>query len=207
VNELMASEGEQLRLHEVERVDKTPKASQPMEVTVFSHKTVEYYTPPLVLDAARAVLGMIDLDPASCEAAQVNVMATTYYTKAQDGLSQPWYGKIWLNPPYSKTDGHSNQETWSRRLIEQYAVGNVAEAILLVKAALGYIWFERLWYKWPTCFVRTRLSFIHEDGKTDGPAKQGSALLYFGPNIDRFVEVFRELGRVIVPTDGYSSLR
>lgn len=181
-------------------------ASQPVEVTIFSHKTVEYYTPPEFLEAAREVLGAIDLDPASCAEAQQNVMAGMYYTKDDDGLSRDWYGRVWLNPPYSKTGGRSNQDMWSEKLVSEYRAGNVTEALLLVKAALGYRWFEELWYDWPVCFVRSRLSFIKEDGDTDGQSKQGTAILYLGDRVDRFIAVFREFGRVILPTDGYSSL-
>jgi len=182
-------------------------ATQPVEVTIFSHKTVEYYTPPEFIQAARSVMGDIDLDPASCKEAQQNVMAGTFFTKDDDGLEQPWHGRVWLNPPYSKDGGRSNQETWSTHLVEQFRSGNVTEAVLLVKAALGYKWFENLWYEWPVCFVRTRLSFIREDGDSDGQSKQGTAMLYFGEHVGTFIEVFREFGRVILPTDGYRSLR
>lgn len=184
-----------------------PGASQPVEVTVFSHKSVEYFTPPEFVEAARSVMGEIDLDPASCDEAQQTVGAGTYYTKDTDGLSQPWHGRVWLNPPYSKTGARSNQEIWSRRLADEYKAGSVTEAVLLVKAALGYNWFEELWYDWPVCFVKTRLSFIRENGDDSGQSKMGTALMYFGENVDAFTDVFREFGRVILPTDGYGPLR
>jgi DNA N-6-adenine-methyltransferase Dam/ParB-like nuclease family protein len=61
----------------------------------------EWYTPAAILDAARSVLGAIDLDPASCIEAQQTVNATTYYTDETDGLAQHWTGRVWLNPPYA----------------------------------------------------------------------------------------------------------
>ena len=183
-----------------------PGASQPVEVTVFSHKSIEYYTPSKFIEAARRVMGGIDLDPASCAEAQKTVMADAYYDKHVDGLSQPWYGRVWLNPPYSKTGARSNQEIWSQHLVDEYTSRSVTEAVLLVKAALGYNWFEKLWYAWPVCFVKSRLSFTREDGDDSGQSKMGTALLYFGDNAESFIDVFREFGRVILPTDGYSSL-
>ena len=176
-------------------------ASQQVQVTIFSHETVEYYTPPQYIDAARDVMGSIDLDPASCEAAQKTICASTFYTEENDGLQAEWFGHVWLNPPYSKTDGKSNQGTWSHRLAEQYRNGNVQEAILLVKAALGYKWFEDIWCDWPVCFARERLSFIKADGTSDGQSKQGTAFLYFGPRPERFKEVFTQFGRVIMPEE------
>jgi hypothetical protein len=112
-------------------------------------------------------------------------------------LSREWGGRVWLNPPYSKTDGRSNQDIWSQRLIEEYKAGNVTEAVLLVKAALGYKWFEQLFDTLPVCLMRERLSFILDDGNDEGQSKQGTAIFYMGNNFNRFYEVFRKYGRVI----------
>jgi len=177
------------------------RAQQAMGATVYSHNSLDYYTPQYVTDAARAVMGGIDLDPASCEMAQAWIKAGRYYTITDDGLSKPWAGRVWLNPPYSYTDGRSNQDLWSERLITEYNSGNVQEGLLLVKAALGYKWFERLWDVWPVCFMRERLSFVMADGSDDGQSKQATAIFYIGPNVSKFVDVFRLLGRVILPED------
>lgn len=121
-------------------------ASQPVHTTMFSSETNEYYTPPEYVEAARVVMGGIDLDPASHEKAQDWIRADTFYTIADDGLNKPWSGRVWLNPPYGKEGNDSNQEIWSQHLIAEYKQGGVTEAVLLVKAALGYNWFENLWW-------------------------------------------------------------
>ena len=62
----------------------------------------ERYTPAQYIEAARRVLGEIDLDPASCEIAQRTVKAVEYFTAKDDGLEQEWHGRVWLNPPYAQ---------------------------------------------------------------------------------------------------------
>jgi len=57
---------------------------------------VEYYTPVEIIEAARRVMGGIDLDPASSENANRIVRATRIFTAQDDGLSQPWNGRVWL---------------------------------------------------------------------------------------------------------------
>jgi len=70
----------------------------------------EAYTPAWLVNVARAVLGGIDLDPASCEEAQQTVQATRWYGLDDDGLERPWRDRVWLNPPWSA------KKPWFRKL-------------------------------------------------------------------------------------------
>lgn len=197
---------EQVRNGEVNIPEAKRQMSQPMGVFL-SHKETEWYTPPEFIEAARLVMGGIDLDPASCEEAQKNVKAACYYTETDNGLSQEWFGRVWLNPPYSKTHGKSNQELWAQRLISEYRSGTVKQAILLVKSALGYRWFEELWDILPVCFLRQRPSFIKSTGTSDGESKHGIALFYVGNDLPKFIEVFSQFGRITTPGGDYIAQR
>lgn len=179
------------------------RTNQAMAATVYSNDSLEYYTPKEITDLARAVMGGIDLDPASNDTAQSWIQAATYYTEADDGYEQSWHGRVWLNPPYSYRDGKSNQMLWGHRLSAEYQSGNVEQGILLVKAALGYQWFEQLWDLYPVCFLRDRVSFVMPSGDDSGQSKQGTALFYMGDNLQEFITAFSPLGRVIVATEGY----
>lgn len=64
-----------------------------------SSETFEHGTPPEVVEAARVVLGAIDLDPASCDKANGYIRAVEYMTREDNGFLQPWWGRVFLNPP------------------------------------------------------------------------------------------------------------
>ena len=177
----------------------TTNASQPVAVTVFSSESNEYYTPVKYIEAARELMGGIDVDPASCEAAQRTIKADSYYTEDDDGLSKGWSGRVWLNPPYGKIGNESSQGYWGQQLLSRFKTGEVSEGVLLVRAGVGYEWFEKLWDVLPVCFVRERLSFIREDGNDDGQSKQGTALFYIGNNVKGFIDIFHKFGRIILP--------
>jgi hypothetical protein len=59
----------------------------------------EWYTPAKYIEMARKVLGEIDLDPASSLAANDTVKAKEWF---DDGLTKPWRGRVWMNPPYAQ---------------------------------------------------------------------------------------------------------
>ena len=164
----------------------------------------EWYTPVKYLEAARAVMGRIDLDPASCEFANHTVQATYYYTKEQNGLMQPWFGRVWLNPPYGKTQQGqtSNLEAFTRRLIDQYLSGNIREAILLIPANTATSWFDALW-RFPICFPTYRIRFLQENGKPSNGVSFGTCFVYLGPNEERFTLVFRRFGRIVRAIDAH----
>lgn len=166
-----------------------------------SSESVEWYTPKHIATAAQRTLGMIDLDPASCAEANATVRADRYHSKEDDGMAYPWHGRVWLNPPYGWHAGPPripNVALWSNKLIAEYDAGRVTAALLLVKAALGYEWFEQLWRKYPTCVLRKRLSFDAPD-RVGGQAKHATAILYLGPKLPRFYQHFGPLGRIFDP--------
>jgi hypothetical protein len=171
-----------------------PQAEQRRRDTIrflTSSESVEWYTPAPYVEAARLVMGGVDLDPASCAAANATVGATTFYTKAEDGLSRPWHGRVFLNPPY----GRSCPE-FVAKLEHECMDGNVTAAILLVSAySTETKWFQPL-FRRPVCFTDHRLDF-HSPAGRGGSSTHGSAFVYFGANAQAFLDVFDQFGAIV----------
>jgi uncharacterized small protein (DUF1192 family) len=134
-------------------------------------KASQLYTPPEIIDLVRVVMGEIDLDPASDEIAQKRVQARNYYTPALDGLSNPWFSRVWLHPP---ADGKTAK--WTSKLLDEYESGRVTEAILLVKPSAGSKWFQKLTRLFPVCFPDERLKFLDDEGIPQPQPKHGNAI-------------------------------
>ena len=162
-----------------------------------SDAPVEWYTPPEYVDMARLVLGEIDLDPASNDVAQAWIKAGTYYTAEQDGMIQPWFGRIWCNPPYGKTQPKGREaKDWLSKAITSYQSGDVDAAILLLNRT-GAVWYRNL-RKQVTAFceVDERIAFLDATGKQQGSPRYHNDFLYLGQKADRFKEIFSEIGEV-----------
>ena len=80
-----------------------PPAPRAMAVRHTS-ETDEHYSPPWLVQAARAALGGIDLDPASTEVANAVVGADRIFTRADNGCKREWLGRVYCNPPGGMTD-------------------------------------------------------------------------------------------------------
>lgn len=161
-----------------------------------SSESNEWYTPAQYVDAARMLMGEITLDPASSEIANQTVKARHIFTIEDDGLGSFWYGKVWLNPPYGREDGESNQAIWTERLIREYTEGRVTEAVLLVNAVTDRQWFTPLW-DYPICFTNHRIRF-YKPSLDAGSPTMGSALVYFGVNSAGFASIFKRFGAVVL---------
>lgn len=152
----------------------------------------EWYTPTEYVEAARRVMGGIDLDPASTTYANETVQAQVFYTKADDGLQQRWFGRVFCNPPYS----YPKVEQFTTRLIAEYEAGNIPEAILLVNNSTDTDWFQALLARFPACFTDGRVRFYRDTGEYFG-TRQGQAFFYAGPHRERFMAQFARYGVIV----------
>jgi hypothetical protein len=150
----------------------------------------EWHTPDRYLAMVRAVFGgSIDCDPASNTTAQQTVLATVYYTAADNGLSRDWIGNVFLNPPYA----NGLVTKFANKLLDEIEAGRCTEAIALVNAQTNAPWFRRLFgVAAAVCYPDHRIRFVGAPGNP----RIGSAFLYFGSDAARFAAVFAPLGHV-----------
>ena len=116
----------------------------------------EWYTPPEFIRAARATMGGIELDPASCAQANKKIVkADRFYTKSQNALEQEWKaGSVWLNPPYE----HPLCGQLVDKLLDSPGVG---QAIVLTQDSTDTAYWQRLANRSDIFgFTKGRIKFI-----------------------------------------------
>lgn len=146
----------------------------------------EWFTPAEYIEAARSVMGSIDLDPASNDFANQTVKATVYYTEENDGLKQTWSGNIWMNPPYSSG--------LVKPFVDKLVESDFSQAVVLVNNATETTWFRKLIDKADAVVFPTgRIRFQKDSGTFNTPL-QGQAFIYFGERAKPFLEVFGKYG-------------
>lgn len=156
---------------------------------------VEWYTPPPYAEAARRVMGAIDLDPASCVEANATIAARRIFTRDADGLAREWHGRVWLNPPYATP----LIDRFAEKLVGEFGRGNVREAVALTNNASETRWFQRLaGVAAVICFPSGRIRF-HGPGRGPGAPLQGQAIFYLGGRPDAFNREFAERGLIVRP--------
>ena len=146
-----------------------------------------WHTPEAEIELVHAVMGGIDLDPASNPDAQERVQAAKFFTKEDDGLAQPWEGRVYVNPPY--TGGEVDK--FADKLVSEFDSGNVSEAIWLSNNSADTEWFYRLTsVAAAVLFIQGRVKFWtrEEDGTEKiGAPLQGQVLVYLGDDPTAFI--------------------
>jgi hypothetical protein len=128
----------------------------------------DWYTPPDIF----AALGLtFDLDPCSPGAGHW-VPARKIYTKADDGLSLPWSGLVFMNPPFGGRNGHV---PWLAKFLDH------ANGVAIVRAYTSSAWFHEHAVKADAMlFPKGKTKFIRPDGSVGGSPGHGVVLLGMG---------------------------
>lgn len=160
-------------------------------------ESCEWYTPPHIFEALGLSFGM---DPCAPPGGLPWIPAERAYSIEDDGLSLPWLGTVWLNPPYGEETAR-----WMRRLVAH------GDGVALVFARTETRWFhETVPSADAVCFIAGRLTFVDAAG---APSKYNagapSMLVAYGRKAARAVAhsglgmVFKVRGR---PLLGQASL-
>ncbi|HEB09833.1 MAG TPA: hypothetical protein ENI06_01310 [Spirochaetales bacterium] len=150
----------------------------------------EWYTPLEYIEAAREVMGDIDLDPATSEFGQNRIKAKKHYTIENNGLDEEWQGRVWLNPPYSQP----NIDIFIKKISKEYKAGNVKEAIILTHNHTDTGWFHRAARSASKiCFTKGRINYEGPTGEIAHPT-QGAAFFYYGTKTEKFISIFQQFG-------------
>lgn len=182
----------------------------------------EYYTDPKIIAKAKLVMGGIDLDPASSQAANATVEAANYFTKEDNGLLQLWSGRLFVNHPFSKgekacpvnvskckkkvcrdrgyhihADVPGNSD-WINKLVDSYHSGDVTEALAICYSSTSEAWFQPL-TKFPQCYLAPRTNYYDAKGNKISGVTKGSVITYLGDNVAGFYEHFCDMGTIKVP--------
>lgn len=127
----------------------------------------EWLTPPEILEA----LGPFDLDPAA-PVDRPWPMAKDHLTVLDNGLTHPWNGRVWLNPPYGPQTGH-----WLERLARH----GCGTALIFARTETE-MFFRWVWgHATALLFLEGRLHFYTPTGQR-APHNSGgpSVLIAYG---------------------------
>jgi hypothetical protein len=159
------------------------------------------------------VLGGIDLDPASDPEANERVRATAIYTKEDQGLTKPWYGRVFLNPPGGRINPYTLEQTkapkvamssvavWWAKLVHEVKIGNATEAIFVCFSMEAFMVTQKLTpdmpvYAFPFVVPRKRYDFPASIRANSGSPPGASAIVYIGDDLHQFTLEAEKLGFV-----------
>lgn len=172
---------------------------------------VEHGSPPDVIEAARKVMGGIDLDPASSKLFNTVVKAKCIFTEKSDGLKQQWHGRVFLNPPgcpivscagrfeckkAARGEPHTHRgpslaPLFWKKLTEEWDARRVESAVYICFSLEQLQNFQGMTVRptdFPFCIPKSRLAFWQEvNGKlvSQTSPTHANAIIYLPPMHNR----------------------
>jgi len=151
----------------------------------------EWYTPGEYVEAAKTVMGVIDVDPASSDVANETVKAKKFYTSDNTGLDKKWAGNVWMNPPYSQP----LVSLFCAAFAEKLDAGEIKQGCVLINNITETSIGQNLMKLCSTvCFPAGRIKFLDKNNEPLGAPLQGQMILYFGDKAKLFIKQFSQFG-------------
>lgn len=175
-----------------------------------------------MVDAARIVMGSIDLDPFSSEFANEFVQAKKFYTIQDDSINptEPWEGNVYIFPHYKRYDFNTEEQKYTassrfstmttsstmiafRNLYKFWCQGHVNQAIFNVPS-LHFLSSNQKIFDFPVCIARSK-SYVYRkvDDELMYFVVEPMVYVYLPPkekvdeSIKKFADVYHAFGRVI----------
>jgi hypothetical protein len=187
----------------------------------FSAEDTHWYLDDESVCDVKSVLGRIHLDAASDVEADARIQADRIITEKENAASphtmwsfpedHPLCGvplNVLLNAPggVSRTQrtiegSNSLQGILLERVIHEYEVtGNVGNALIHLRAAVGHVWFDQI-YDYPHCWMRRHIKFVNPSRGEDfhGASCHGSVWVFLGRDMavyQRWLDVFGRKGYI-----------
>ena len=189
----------------------------------YSHKEdFELITNYDLVASAHALLGGIELDPASSTVANGYVEAERYFTPSDDGLNeQDWSGNVYLFPPsgtyffdrkkdrWKYTRGSaaklkSSHAVWFNKLLKAWLKREIRQGLYFSNCP-DMIRHDQRIFDFPMCILKTapKLTKRTSQGITEQPTCT-SFLVFLPPtdglepSLELFVSIYGEKGRLLI---------
>jgi len=120
-----------------------------------------------------------------------NAKAPQFFDMADDGLSQNWWGEVWMNPPFGR-----ELKLWIQKAVDEYTWNqDVAKIWILVPARTDTTWFSVLFHNaYRIWFVNKRLNHSHPETGTSRGTRSSSPF----PSMLALLDVTKKRGPPIV---------
>jgi phage N-6-adenine-methyltransferase len=152
-------------------------------------------TPPDVVQAFADALGGFALDPCASPNTNFGNAGNYRLEDGQDGLELPWFGNVFINPPFSY------KIEWLDKLEEELDADRIETAVMITPDATDT---KSWWHEYIAenaeyiCFRYGRLNFVNPDANDDGPgATFGTAFSVYGNTPDELLRVLDDKGHLV----------
>lgn len=148
---------------------------------LFTSERQDWETPTAFFNLVDEEFGFT-LDAAADDA---NAKCDTYYTMRDDGLSQPWSGTVWCNPPYGR-----GINEWVRKGFEEAEKGSVVVMLIPARTDTVY-WHDYVMRSHEVRLLRGRLVFGKGEAMANAPFPSALVVFRAGSNAPVFTTMER----------------